>query len=101
MKFDANEIRRMSPGTDEAIDGFVGLPYLEGALDGLLTAGLGLKGMQRLGHCTGQMQLVGGQLLAIVNQYMQAHPEEWGDAMPSIIFSALSDACKKIGAPIN
>lgn len=25
MKFDANEIRRMSPGTDEAIDGFVGL----------------------------------------------------------------------------
>ena len=25
MKFDANEIRRMPPGTDEGIDGFVGL----------------------------------------------------------------------------
>ncbi len=33
------------------------------------------------------------QLLAIVNKYMQEHPERWGDPMGSIVSAALPKEC--------
>ena len=33
------------------------------------------------------------QLLAIVNKYMQEHPERWGDPMGEIVSNALPKEC--------
>ncbi|HDR9086389.1 hypothetical protein [Burkholderia vietnamiensis] len=72
--------------------------YLEGAMDGLMTGGISMQGIQEIGRCAQKMHLVSTQLRAIADKYMQAHPEHWGEPMTVSLFSALSDACQSIGA---
>ena len=38
---------------------------------------------------------VAGQLVAVVAQYVEAHPEKWAKPAPLLIQQALLDACKK------
>ena len=38
--------------------------------------------------------MTGHQMFAIVEKYMAGHPEEWHQAMASIVFNAMIDVCK-------
>ncbi len=69
--------------------------YLEGIWDGYIFA-LSFAGelpaaVQTLTDCIPHLR--SDQLLAIVNKYMQEHPERWGDPMGVIVFDALPKQC--------
>jgi len=58
------------------------------------TACFPIKGMfESIVSCTSNRPY--GQIAAIVAKYMKDHPEGWHYDMASIIFTALSQACKK------
>ena len=69
--------------------------YLLGMWDGFMFApvfGGKAKNDQVLRDCIPGLE--SDQLLAIVNKYMDEHPEKWGDPMGSIVFSALPPDCR-------
>jgi hypothetical protein len=69
--------------------------YLMGLWDGYMFApAIGGKAIndQILHDCV--PGLMPHQLLAIVNKYMNEHPERWGDSMNWIVFNALPSNCR-------
>jgi hypothetical protein len=44
--------------------------------------------------CAQDRRMTGHQMFAIVEKYMAGHPEEWHQAMASIVFNAMIDVCK-------
>jgi hypothetical protein len=69
--------------------------YLIGMWDGYMFApAIGGKSIndQTLHDCIPDLE--SDQLLAIVNKYMNEHPERWGDPMNLIVFNALPANCR-------
>lgn len=69
--------------------------YLEGIWDGYVFAlsfgGEPPTAVPTLTGCIPHLQ--NDQLLAIVNKYIQEHPERWGDPMGLTVFNALPKEC--------
>lgn len=82
-----NQFRRLSDAEKTA--------YLTGMWDGYMFApaiGGKSKNDQILNDCIPNLQA--DQLLAIVNKYMDEHPEHWGESMNWIVYSALPKSCR-------
>jgi len=79
--------------------------YLLGLYDGMMFAPIlavrNLTRPNRLSECIAHMHATGTQLAAIVDQYMTAHPEQWGYEMNGIAFRAMGGACDKTKQPID
>lgn len=76
-----------------------------GALDGFFLAPIladkDIPLVRKLGHCMDNMNATDGQLVAIVDRYLETHPVELGRQVHVIVYNALFDACAKNGTPIN
>lgn len=82
-----NDFRQLSDAEKTA--------YLMGIWDGYMFApaiGGKSKNDQILNDCIPNLQA--DQLLAIVNKYMDEHPEQWGEPMNFIVYSALPKSCR-------
>jgi hypothetical protein len=82
-----NDFRRFSEPEKTA--------YLMGIWDGYMFApAIGGRAIndQTLHDCIPGIE--SDQLLAIVNKYMDEHPERWGDPMNGIVFGALPANCR-------
>ncbi|KVH05332.1 hypothetical protein WS84_27745 [Burkholderia anthina] len=82
------------------------LMYLAGVLDGLIASPAlyndkDSPARAALAKCTTKMQVTPGQLRVIVQNYMQANPEQWGYAMSSLVVAAMNISCAKIGTPLE
>lgn len=91
--------------TGEAFRGWstaVQTGFVTGTVDGFLLSPIfAIKELHRaeqLGHCTTGMQ--SDQMLAIVNHYMDQHPDVWNSGMNTIVFRAFVEACRYTGYPL-
>lgn len=78
--------------------------YLQGLFDGFMyspvMATSNKTSAPRMHECTMQMRLNTVQFAAIVEKYMNEHPERWGESMNGLGYNALVSACIKIGMPL-
>ncbi|MDP9155301.1 MAG: hypothetical protein M3O74_13735 [Pseudomonadota bacterium] len=94
--FDGNLYRGLSPTQQQ--------PYITGVIDGFYAANLfdaHNNEVQSLVTCLRTMKANNAQATAIVNRWMDSHPEMWGSTMASLVFAALAGACQTIGSPIQ
>ncbi|MDQ0627140.1 hypothetical protein [Paraburkholderia graminis] len=81
------------------------LGYIEGSIDGLLSAGgmarVKLARVDQLNQCLSTMHANSMQVRAIVDRYVEANPEYWGDGMTNTVWLAMRDACQKAGSPLD
>jgi hypothetical protein len=71
--------------------------YVVGLFDGLVAAGLlGATDVapRRLATCFGD-DLPQAQLRAIVDKFLDEHPERWGEPMNLLLWASLPQQCRK------
>jgi hypothetical protein len=76
--------------------------YVMGVVDGILLSpilGAESKDVQPVSDCIKGMR--SDQLQAIVDAFLQAHPERWDESMHTIAYGALFGACKARGKPLR
>ncbi|AOK59169.1 hypothetical protein WM29_08595 [Burkholderia ubonensis] len=77
--------------------------YLEGVFDGIFYAPvIAMKDLPRavkLHDCAVNHGMTNVQMAAIVDKYMNDNPERWGDPMTNNAYTAMVQACRKLGTP--
>lgn len=70
--------------------------YITGALDMLFTLNEweSIVGHNKIEKCSVSMPL--RQLIAVIDKYVDEHPEEWHYRMSAIAFRALEATCRKL-----
>jgi hypothetical protein len=85
----------VSGNTFRALDAVSKNVYATGIIDGVLIAPLYGAPKNKLAvieKCT--VGMTGQQLVAIFDKYLNSNPEVWNKSMHTIVFLAMSDACK-------
>jgi hypothetical protein len=94
--YNGNVYRQLPPG-DQAV-------YVGAVIDGFLAAplmGSDTTAAKQLNNCLGDMRPNAIQLAAIVNKWLEANPEHWGDPMNEATHTVLSTNCEARGFPIR
>jgi len=78
-----------------AFSGFEKRAYAMGLIDGYFLAplfGAPKRRLEWLERCVVGMTDV--QLVAIIDKFLQDHPERWHDGMHALVYSAMFEACR-------
>jgi len=78
--------------------------YVIGVLDGFYFSpvfGAPFTKIDKLQICADAMNPTAEQAAAIVDRYLDAHPEAWNDQMQPIVLRAMRQACASRGTPID
>ncbi|WP_144156729.1 Rap1a/Tai family immunity protein [Paraburkholderia sp. BCC1885] len=78
--------------------------YVIGMLDGFsYSTALGAPDakIEKLRHCISGMNANTKQVGTIVDQYLDAHPESWGEKMQPIVLRAMRQACSAHGLALD
>ena len=90
-------------GTNTGNTTISGGTYVAGVFDAYMGSSViaahNLSRVEGLHACVKAMNLNLGQLVAIVDKYLNDHPERWGNPMAALTFTALAEACQKQGRP--
>lgn len=98
----------VSAAADEYYSGFVdgndwrnlepievlGTRYIQGVIDGFLyspTLGASEATVDVIQNCL--VDMPGGQIRAIVDKYMEDHPELWHEGMNSLVWDVIEEVC--------
>lgn len=98
----AVDVQGFTTGNDyEKYDQAQKTGYVTGVIDGLSFTPLIAKGaltyVQRMQQCLAAINATTTQLVTIADQYMSAHPNDWGYSMSYLTMNALADTCAKFG----